>query len=157
MDISVIKREGERKELKLQIFQRCEDLKKDSDSLIRSDLTLYPTLIDGMVLALTEIQQLYAEYVPIVNVLTAVPNGVSATTTTTLITLTFDVDPATLDLEDISIVGATLVSLAGTGLVRTLEISTITVADSATIDITFANPVGFNINPNVIQSVVYKV
>jgi len=74
-------------------------------------------------------------------------NGISNTVSTTALTLTFNADPTTLHVDDISVMGATKGELTGIGTTRTLAISAITVANGATVTVTLANPVGFTITP----------
>jgi len=79
------------------------------------------------------------------SILTA--NGTSGTVSTTVLTLTFDVDPTTLAVGNIAVTGATKGALAGSGLTRTLAISGITVANGADVTVAIANPSGFAITP----------
>jgi hypothetical protein len=75
-------------------------------------------------------------------------NGTSGSVSTTLLTLTFDVDPTTLAASDITVTGATQGALTGSpGLTRTLAISAITVADGANVTVALADPAGFAITP----------
>ena len=80
------------------------------------------------------------------NSLTA--NGTSGSVTTTALTLTFDVDPTSLATGNITVTGATKGALSGTGLTRTLAISSITVADGANVNVAITNPSGFTITPS---------
>jgi filamentous hemagglutinin family protein len=73
-------------------------------------------------------------------------NGSSGTTTTDL-TLTFDVDPTTLTADDITVTGATKGALSGTGTTRTLGISGISVADGEEVTVAIANPNGYTMTP----------
>jgi len=78
---------------------------------------------------------------------TLTANGTSGSVTTTVLTLTFDVDPTTLAASDITVTGATKGALAGTGLTRTLIITGITVANGANVTVAIADPAGFTITP----------
>jgi formylglycine-generating enzyme required for sulfatase activity len=83
-------------------------------------------------------------------------NGAYGAVTTTELTLTFDVDPATLTADDITVTGATKGSLSGTGTTRTLAISDITVADGAEVTVTINSPAGYSITGSPQTAVVYK-
>lgn len=83
-------------------------------------------------------------------------NGASYTTLTTTLTLTFDVNPTSLAASHITVTGATRGTLSGTGLTRTLTISSITVANGETISVSIANPNGFAISGSPKTVVVYK-
>ena len=74
-------------------------------------------------------------------------NGTSNSVTTTALTLTFDVDPSTLSVNDITVTGATKGALSGSGTTRTLAISNITVANGEKVTVSLANPAGFTITP----------
>ncbi|MDD3173462.1 MAG: hypothetical protein PHF63_07355, partial [Herbinix sp.] len=74
-------------------------------------------------------------------------NGTSGAVTTNTLTLTFDVAPANLTANDITVTGATKGALTGTGVTRTLAISDITVADGAHVTVAIANPTGYAITP----------
>jgi formylglycine-generating enzyme len=78
---------------------------------------------------------------------TLTANGTSGTVTTTALTLTFDVDPATLATSDITVTGATKGALSGTGLTRSLTISAITVTNGDSVTVTLTNPAGFTFSP----------
>ena len=78
---------------------------------------------------------------------TLTANGTSGSVTTTVLTLTFDVDPTTLAASDITVTGATKGPLTGTGLTRTLKITGITVANGANVSVAIADPAGFTITP----------
>jgi len=67
--------------------------------------------------------------------LTATANGSSGVTTTTTLTLTFSEDPGALTTGVVSITGATLDSISGSGTTRVLSISNITVADGAALNV----------------------
>jgi len=83
-------------------------------------------------------------------------NGTSNSVTTTTLTLTFDVDPATLAASDITVSGATKGALTGTGVTRTLAITNITVANGATVSVAVASPAGFAITGSPRTVAVYK-
>jgi formylglycine-generating enzyme required for sulfatase activity len=74
-------------------------------------------------------------------------NGTSGSATTTVLTLSFDADPTTLSVSDITLTGATKDALAGTGTSRTLAISNVTVANGADLTLAIANPAGYSISP----------
>jgi len=78
---------------------------------------------------------------------TLTANGTSGTVSTTVLTLTFDVEPTTLAWGNIEVTGATKGTLTGTGTTRTLAISGITVANGANVTVAIANPSGFAITP----------
>lgn len=156
MNIDDIKRIGEQKELKLQIFQRAETLKVHADKIIKSDLIDYPESMNTIQLAVAQMNELYAEYLPIVNILSTTANGASGIEDTTEITFEFDADPVGLDVSHITIIGATPVNIHGEGLNRTLVISMVEVADGDTISILIQNPIYLNINPNLVDVTVYK-
>jgi uncharacterized repeat protein (TIGR02543 family) len=82
-------------------------------------------------------------------------NGESGTTTTTALTLTFDVEPTSLDTNYIALIGATKGMLTGTGLTRTLAINDVT-ADGAEVTVTITNPPGFAITGSPRTVTVYK-
>jgi hypothetical protein len=75
-------------------------------------------------------------------------DGTSGTTTTTSLTLTFDVDPTTLDADDITVSGATKGVLSGSGTTRTLAISEIGVANGEDVTVEITDPDGFTISPS---------
>jgi len=82
--------------------------------------------------------------------------GTSDSVTTTGLTLTFSVDPATLAASDITVTGATKGALSGTGLTRSLAISAISVANGATVSVAVASPTGYTITGSPLTAVVYK-
>lgn len=84
-------------------------------------------------------------------------NGVSGSVVTTALTLTFDVDPASLTASDITLTGATKGTLSGSGTSRTLAISAITVANGSEITVALANPAGYAIAGSSKTVSVYKV
>jgi len=75
-------------------------------------------------------------------------NGTSLTVSTTVLTLTFNADPTTLAVGDITVTGATKGALTGTGLTRSLAISAITVLNGASVTVAILNPLGFTITPS---------
>jgi hypothetical protein len=83
-------------------------------------------------------------------------NGTSDSVTTTALTLTFSADPTTLVTSHIGVIGATKGALSGSGAIRTLSISNITVANGETVTVAIANPAGFTISPASKTVVVYK-
>jgi len=74
-------------------------------------------------------------------------NGSSGSVSTTVLTLTFSVDPTALAATDITVTGATKGALSGSGTTRNLAISAITVANGANVTVALANPAGFTITP----------
>ncbi len=82
-------------------------------------------------------------------------DGVSNSVTTTALTLTFDIDPTTLDTSNISVNGATKGALTGIGLTRTLAISDIKVANGENVTVAISNPTGYAITPSTRTAVVY--
>jgi len=74
-------------------------------------------------------------------------NGTPNTISTTALTLTFDADPTNLTIDDITLVGASKGVLSGTGVMRTLTISDIIVANAATVSVALANPSGLKFTP----------
>ncbi len=83
-------------------------------------------------------------------------NGSTGTTTTSTLTLTFDEDPTGLAASNITVTGATKGALSGTGTTRSLAISTITVADSETVNVAIANNNGNTFTPTNRDVTVYK-
>lgn len=81
--------------------------------------------------------------------------GVPATTDTSGIVLTFDENPATLLASDITVTGATKGALTGSGTIRHLAISGITVADGETVTIAIANPIGYTLTGSPKNVIVY--
>jgi len=77
-------------------------------------------------------------------------NGKANSATTTALTLTFDKNPDTLTIKNITITGATKGTLTGSGKTRTLKISNITVAqgEGEYVTVTLTNPAGYTITPS---------
>ncbi|QEN05555.1 DUF1566 domain-containing protein [Thiospirochaeta perfilievii] len=63
-------------------------------------------------------------------------DGVSGTTDTASLTLTFSTDPGAITVDDITLTGATKSTLTGTGATRTLTISNITVGNAENVTVT---------------------
>ncbi len=111
--------------------------------------------------ALTFSLDLQVDGTPDVEVNTAITfstltaDGASETETTDLLTLTFSADPVGLVAGDITVTGATKGVLAGTGVSRTLAISSITVANGETITVEVSSPEGLAISPKSKTVVVY--
>jgi len=82
--------------------------------------------------------------------------GVNGTADSTSLTLTFDVDPATLTAENITVTGATKGALTGSGTTRSLTISNITVANGETVSVTITSPTGYSITGSPQTAVVYR-
>jgi len=74
-------------------------------------------------------------------------NGTANFVTTTALTLTFDKDPVSLAIGNVTVTGATKGALSGSGTTRTLTISDITVAQGANVTVTLTNPAGYTITP----------
>jgi len=81
-----------------------------------------------------------------------VPNGTTGTVTTTEAVLTFDVDPTTLAIGDVTVTGATKGVLSGTGLTRTLTLTAISVLDGENIMVQLTNPAGFAFTPTTLSA-----
>ena len=81
--------------------------------------------------------------------------GVPATASTSDIILMFNKNPSTLTLDDITVTGATKVSLSGSGTIRSLAITDITVADGESIDIAIASPSGYTLSGSPKSVTVY--
>ena len=82
--------------------------------------------------------------------------GASGTATTTALTLTFDIDPTALTVDDITVTGATKGALSGSGTTRTLSISNISVANGETVSVTISSPSGYAISGSPKTAIVYK-
>jgi len=70
-------------------------------------------------------------------------NGISETETTDTLTLTFSAEPSTLNVDHITVIGATKGSMAGSGVTRSLSISEITAKNGKTVKVTLSNPPNF--------------
>ncbi len=88
--------------------------------------------------------------------LAAQTGGTWFTTNSTGLLLLFDIDPATLTADSITVTGATKGALWGTGAWRNLAISNITVANGATVSVTITSPAGYSISGSPQTAVVYK-
>jgi len=75
-------------------------------------------------------------------------NGTANSVTTTALTLTFDKDPVSLTIENITVTGATKGALSGSGTTRTLNISDVTVPQGANVTVALTNPSGYTVTPN---------
>ena len=82
--------------------------------------------------------------------------GASLLADTTALTLTFDVDPATLTADNISITGVDKGALSGTGLTRSIAISNIAVANGETLSVLVSSPDGYTISGAPKIAAVYK-
>lgn len=92
-----------------------------------------------------------------VNFLSAVQiGGANGTADSTGLTLTFDDDPATLTVDNITVTGATKGSLSGSGTTRSLTISNITVANGAEVSVSISSPAGYAIGGSPQSAVVYR-
>jgi hypothetical protein len=83
--------------------------------------------------------------------------GISGIVNSSYLTLSFDVDPATLTVGDITVTGATKGALSGSGTTRSLAISNITVADGATVSVAITSPAGYSLTGSPQTAVVYRV
>jgi len=83
--------------------------------------------------------------------------GANLTADSTGLTLTFDVDPTALTADNITVTGATKGALTGSGTIRDLAISNITVANGATVSVTITSPVGYSITRSPQTAVVYRL
>lgn len=81
--------------------------------------------------------------------------GIPATTSTSGIILEFDENPATLTIDNIKVTGATKGTLSGSGTIRILSISDITVADGESVSIAISDPTGYTITGSPKSVVVY--
>jgi len=75
-------------------------------------------------------------------------NGKSGLITTNELTLVFDVNPTALTAAHITVSGAAKGVLTGTGKVRKLTISNVTVANGMNVTVQIDNPSGFTIAPS---------
>jgi len=82
--------------------------------------------------------------------------GSNGATDSTGLTLTFSADPTPLTSEDITLTGATKGALSGTGTIRNLAISDLSVANGETVSIAITNPSGFVISGSPQTAVVYR-
>lgn len=83
--------------------------------------------------------------------------GASGTADSTALTLTFDVDPASLTVDNITVTGATKGTLSGSGTTRSIAISDITVANGAAVSVTITSPEGYSIAGSPQTAVVYRL
>jgi uncharacterized repeat protein (TIGR02543 family) len=104
---------------------------------------------------ITAAQTLYAKWLVNVAFTGLTANGMSGSVTTTVLTLSFDVDPSSLAADDITVSGATKGTLSGTGTTRTLGISAITVVNGPNVTVALASPAGFSITPSSRTVAVY--
>jgi len=86
----------------------------------------------------------------------AATNGTSDLVTTSKLTLEFDQDPIGLLISDITIVGATPVSLSDSGSTRELDISDVIVANEQEITLSLGTASGYIFNPSSLSTIVYK-
>ncbi|MDZ7792205.1 MAG: InlB B-repeat-containing protein [Spirochaetia bacterium] len=82
--------------------------------------------------------------------------GTSGTSNSTGLILTFDVDPATLVADDITVTGASKGALTGSGTTRSLAISDIGVGDGEMVSVAITNPSGYLVSGSPKSAVVYK-
>lgn len=82
--------------------------------------------------------------------------GVDGEAESTGLTLTFDGDPASLTADHITVTGAVKGALSGSGTVRSLAISGITVSSGETVTVTISNPAGYTISGSPKTAVVYR-
>ncbi len=83
--------------------------------------------------------------------------GATGTADSTGLILTFNVDPATLTADNITVTGATKGALTGSGTTRDLAISDITVNDGATVSVSITSPDGYSISGSAKTAVVYRL
>jgi len=83
-------------------------------------------------------------------------NGTENITDTTELALTFDKSPDILTAEHIAVTGAGKGELTGTGTIRKLFISGITVDEGETVTVTISNPEGYTINGGPKSVAVHK-
>ena len=84
-------------------------------------------------------------------------NGSSGTADSSLLVLTFDIAPATLTDENITVTGATKGSLYGfEGRYNSLDISDITAGDGETVSVEISSPEGYTITGSPQTAVVYR-
>jgi len=81
--------------------------------------------------------------------------GIPTVADTESILLIFDENPATLTEDDITITGATKGTLSGSGIVRILTISDITVLDGENITVAIASPEGYTLTGSPKTVAVY--
>jgi hypothetical protein len=82
--------------------------------------------------------------------------GTAGVSDSTSLTLTFDVDPGSLTVDDIWLTGATKGALSGSGTKRSLAISDITVANGETVLVAVTSPAGCTIRGFPLAAVVYR-
>ena len=82
--------------------------------------------------------------------------GTSDTVDSTGLILSFDVDPATLTADDITVTGAMKGALSGGGTTRTIGISNITVANGEPVSVSITSPSGYSISGSPQTAVVFK-
>ncbi len=102
-------------------------------------------------------KEVFAKWVIVVtlNGVTQV-NGASGTSDTSKLDLSFDVDPVTLTVDNITLTGAAKGALSGTGTTRSLAVSNITVANGESIEVSIANPSGYILSGSPKTVIVYK-
>ncbi|MDR1537162.1 MAG: S-layer homology domain-containing protein [Clostridiales bacterium] len=83
-------------------------------------------------------------------------NGEAGLADTTELYLTFDADPETLSLDDISLSGADKSSLSGSGTARTLSISNLSVNEGESVTVTLIDPSGYEITPKSKSATVHR-
>ena len=83
--------------------------------------------------------------------------GTSGTVESISVTLTFNADPATLTIDNITVTGATKVLLTGSGTSRNLAISNINVANEGMITISITSPDGYSITGTTQTAVIYRI
>ncbi len=82
--------------------------------------------------------------------------GISGTTDSTGLTLSFDGDPSALTADYITITGATKGALSGNGTTRSLGISDITVGNGETLSVTITSPDRYAISGSSKTALVYR-
>lgn len=81
--------------------------------------------------------------------------GIPTVADTESILLVFDENPATLTVSDITVTGATKGTLSGSGTVRILTISAITVLDGENVTVAIASPEGYTLTGSPKTVAVY--
>ena len=104
---------------------------------------------------------LYAQWnsIPIVDVVfqsAAQSGGSSGISDSTGLNLTFDYDPTTLTAENITVTGATKGALTGSGNIKNIGISNITVANGETVSVDITSPAGYSLSGSPKTAVIYR-
>jgi len=84
-------------------------------------------------------------------------NGVEDVQSTTILTLTFDGDPKSLGTTNVFVAGASRGEMTGSGTIRYLTISNITVDEGANITVELTNPYGYTITNKLKTVAVHRL